>query len=89
MIKNLSIILFLLLIPAIGMLFTHEINWTIGDFLVMGILLSVLVFGIHYIKLKITKPNYRIALIVLLIVLFLLIWGELAVGIFNTAIAGS
>ena len=35
------------------------------------------------------QPDVRIALVALILVLFLLIWAELAVGIFGTPLAGS
>lgn len=79
----------LLLIQLIGMLFTSEINWSLGDFIVMGILLSGLGFICEFIFRKITNKTYKIGLFALIVIVFLLIWVELAVGIFNSPFAGS
>ena len=81
--------LLLLLIPLIGMLFSNEVNWSFFDFIIMGILILSLSFSIKQV-LKTTKnKNYRILIITVILILFLLIWAELAVGIFDTPFAGS
>ena len=91
--KKLLIILLgiigVLLIPAIAMLFTNEVNWSMGDFAVMGTLLLTAVFATEFIARKISNKKYRIAIIALLIGVFLLLWAELAVGLFNSPFAGS
>lgn len=78
----------LLLIPFIAMQFTDEVHWTVADFLVMGFLLISLGLLIELITRKISKTNQRIALYVVIIVVFLLIWAELAVGVFGTPFSG-
>jgi len=81
--------LLMLLLPLIGMFFSNEINWSFFDFIIMGILILSLSFSIKQV-LKTTKNiNYRILIIALILILFLLIWAELAVGIFDTPFAGS
>ncbi len=81
--------LLLLLFPLIGMFFSNEINWTFFDFIIMGILILSLSFGIKQV-LKTTKNRmFRILIIVLILMVFLLVWAELAVGIFDTPIAGT
>ena len=81
--------LLILLLPLIGMFFSNEINWSFFDFIIMGILILSLSFSIKQV-LKATKNiNYRILIIALILILFLLIWAELAVGIFDTLFAGS
>lgn len=79
----------LLLIPLIGMQFTSEINWSLSDFIAMGILLLGLGFTCEFIFRKITNKTYKLGLIALIVIVFLLIWIELAVGIFNSSFAGS
>lgn len=81
--------LLLLLIPLIGMMLTDEINWTVFDFIIMGVFLLLLGIGIDAIIRKTENKRNRILYIALLIVVFLLIWGELAVGIFGSPFAGS
>jgi len=78
----------LLLIPFIAMQFTNEVNWTLADFAVMGFLLVSLGLLFELITRKISKTNQRIALYVVIIVVFFLIWAELAVGIFGTPFSG-
>ena len=81
--------LLLLLLPLIGMFVSNEVNWSFLDFIVMGILILSFSFGIKQV-LKTTKNiKYRILIIGLILILFLLIWAELAVGIFGTPFAGS
>lgn len=79
----------LLLIPLIAMQFTSEVNWSPFDFIVMGALLVVVSSFIELVLRKVQKRDSRIAWIVLVFILFLLIWAELAVGIFGTPFAGS
>lgn len=81
--------LLLLLLPLIGMLVSDEINWSLFDFILMGGLLLSLSFGLKFILHKTTNIRYRILLIGILLLLFLLIWAELAVGIFGTPFAGN
>ena len=79
----------LLLIPLIAMQFSSEVNWSLGDFLVMGMLLLGVGLTFEIVLRKVPKKSYRIALMATIIILFLLIWAELAVGIFGTPFAGS
>ena len=81
--------LFLLLIPLIGMMFTDEINWSLSDFIVMGFLLILLGLGIHLVSTRTKNLKVRIFYILIVFLLFLLIWAELAVGIFDSPLAGS
>ena len=81
--------LLLLLLPLIGMFVSNEVNWSFFDFIVMGILILSLSFGIKQV-LKTTKnTKYRIFIIGIILILFLLTWAELAVGIFDSPLAGS
>jgi len=79
----------LLLIPLIVMQFTDEVSWNVLDFVVMGILLLVTGLLVEFVLRKVRKPNQRIALVVATVIVFLLIWAELAVGIFGTMFAGT
>jgi hypothetical protein len=79
----------LLLIPLIAMQFTEEVDWSPFDFLVMAILLLGTGLLCEFVLRKVKKTTYRIALVVTILIAFLLVWAELAVGIFGTPFAGS
>ncbi|MFE3869519.1 hypothetical protein ACFX5E_15750 [Flavobacterium sp. LS2P90] len=73
---------FLLLIPLIAMQFTDEVNWTLFDFTVAGVLLLSTGLACELVIRKVNKISLRIAICVTLLAMLLLIWAELAVGIF-------
>ena len=79
----------LLLMPLIGMQFSDEVNWSLMDFLIAGILLLGTGLICEFIMRKVKKKENRIVLILIALVLLLLIWIELAVGVFGTPFAGS
>lgn len=79
----------LLLIPLIAMQFSPEVNWSLLDFLVMGVLLLGVGLMLELVLRKVQKKHSRIVLIAFILIVFLLIWAELAVGIFGTPFAGS
>ena len=79
--------LLLLLIPMIGIKITDEINWSVLDFLIMGGFLLLVGKGINFVNSK--KMKNRIFYIGLMILIFILIWAELAVGVFGSPFAGS
>jgi peptidoglycan/LPS O-acetylase OafA/YrhL len=83
------IVVLLLLIPLIAMQFTTEVNWNLTDFIVAGILLSSVLLLIYYAKRKLQNSKYKVPIIIALFVMFLLIWAELAVGVFGTPLAGN
>ncbi len=85
----LSVIASILLIPSIAMQFTDEVSWTLSDFIIAGVLLLGTSFLLELILRKINKKQNRMILVVVTIALLLLIWMELAVGIFGTPFAGS
>ena len=80
--KILAITFILLLLPALGMLLTNEVQWKICDFIVMG----SLIFGFGslfiFVSSKVSDNN-RIFVAALFVVTFSLVWIELAVGIFT------
>ncbi len=82
-------VLSLLLIPLVAMQFTDQVDWSFGDFLVMAGLLFSLTMAVAVVRQKVREKTPRIGLIALLLLIFLLIWAELAVGIFGTFLAGS
>ena len=78
----------LLLIPLIAMQFTEEVNWTVLDFMVAGVLLFGIGVIFELVIRKIKNIKHRSIIHVALMIAFLLIWAELAVGIFGTPISG-
>lgn len=92
--KNKSLIIIviisvvLLLIPLIVMQFTDELIWTPVDFVIAGALLFGFGLLCELVIRKVKNISYRIAICVALLVLLLVIWGEIAGGIFGTPISG-
>jgi hypothetical protein len=81
--------LLFLLIPLIGTFVSDEINWSFFDFVIMGILILSLSFGIKQVLKSTKNTNYRILIIGIISIVFLLVKVELAVGIFGTRFAGN
>ncbi|ULC59235.1 hypothetical protein MBM09_15175 [Flaviramulus sp. BrNp1-15] len=79
----------LLVIPSIAMQFTEEVQWTLTDFISAGAMLYGTGLFYEFIITKIKKRKYRIFLTLAITIVLLLIWLELAVGIFGTPISGS
>lgn len=79
----------ILMVPLMAMQFTDEVQWNLFDFAVMGTLLAGTGFFIVLASRKIKNTNRRVVVIAGLLVAFLLIWAELAVGILGTPFAGS
>ena len=81
--------LLLLLFPLLGTLVSNEVNWSFFDFIVMGILILSMSFGIKQVIMTTKNTNYRVLIIgmILLVFILILIWVELAVGIFDTPFA--
>ena len=72
---------FLLLLPAIAMEFTSEVNWGPEDFIVMGAML-VAAAGACELALWMSPDwSYRLAFGLAIATAFLMVWSNLAVGI--------
>lgn len=85
----LTVVVIILLIPFIAMQFTEEVNWTVFDFLIAGVLLLGTGLMCEFVLRKASKTTYRIFICLVILLVFLLIWAELAVGIFGTPFGGS
>lgn len=79
----------LLLIPLIAMQFSSGVDWKAGDFLVMGVLLALTGLGCEMVLRKVRTTRNRILVCGAVVLAFLLVWAELAVGIFGSPFAGS
>lgn len=75
---------FLLLIPLIAMQFTDEVNWTIIDFVIAGGLLFGAGIISEIVLRKINSLNHKVGLLSAILIIVILIWIELAVGIFGS-----
>ena len=84
-----GIIAFLLAIPLVAMQFTNEVDWKLGDFIIMGALLTATGLAIELVTRKVKTANGRILLTIAILIVLFLIWAELAVGVFGTPFAGS
>ena len=73
----------LLLIPLVSMQFTSEVSWQLLDFIVAGVLLFIcgsVLLAIRYSTMRgLTKVFVGVTVLLVLV----LIWAELAVGIFH------
>ena len=79
----------LLLIPLIAMQFSNDVNWSLFDFVIAGVLLFGASLIFELVMRTIKKKQTRILLILILAAVLLLTWIELAVGLFGTPFTGS
>ena len=70
----------LLTIPLVAMLFSTEVHWTVGDFIVMAVLLFITGIGADLAYRTGKTPITKGILIAGAIFLLMLVWSTLAVG---------
>ena len=80
--------LLVLLFPLLGVIF-FELDWSGFDFLVMTLLILSLSIFINLIFCYLNSARLKFLLVFVVVFLFLLIWAELAVGVFGTPFAGN
>jgi hypothetical protein len=73
----------LLLIPLVAMQFTEEVVWTLSDFGVAGALLAGTGLVYELATRSLRSPRLRMIAGAVIVGAFLVIWAELAVGIFH------
>jgi hypothetical protein len=73
----------LLLIPLVA-----RFPWSRFDFILTGVLLLATGLICEVVLRRVTKIEYRIAICAAILLALLLIWIELAVGLFGTRFAG-
>ncbi|RPE81962.1 hypothetical protein [Vulcaniibacterium tengchongense] len=74
----------LLLLPAVAMRFTAEVNWTGADFAAMGLMLAV-ACGLYELGARLSgDPAYRAAFGIAVATGLLTVWANLAVGMFGS-----
>ena len=71
------------------MFLNAEVNWGLFDFIIMGLLLILVGVGINFIENRTQNLKKRILFIGVLILMFMIIWVELAVGVFGSPFAGN
>ena len=67
----------LLLIPYIAMRFTNEVNWTLSDFVVMGVMLLLTGFAIELSLRIVTRAWARAAAVAAVLFGFVMVCGTL------------
>jgi VIT1/CCC1 family predicted Fe2+/Mn2+ transporter len=85
--KNIAVIalvtVLLLLLPLVAMQFSDEVVWGPVDFVAAGTLLFGTGLTYELISRKVRGTKRRVAIGAMLLAMLLLIWAELAVGIFD------
>lgn len=79
----------LLCLPLIAMQLTEDVTWTLFDFIVAGALLLATGLMCELVLRKVKKIAYRIAICSVILAVLLIIWAELAVGMFGTQLGGT
>ena len=85
----LAVVAVILMIPLIAMQFSTEVNWTAFDFLVAGVLLLGTGLALELVLRKVSDRRSRLLLSMAVLAALVLVWLELAVGIFGSPLAGS
>ena len=78
----------LLSIPLIGGFVSEEVNWSAFEFLIGGSLIFV-VSTVEMLLWRSLPKKGRWPVMLLLMLLFAILWAEMAVGIFGSPLAGS
>lgn len=84
----LILVVLLLSIPFWASLIGDTVNWSWFDYTVMGVLLLLVGITAMFLYNNIKNKNKRWLYFMLLALVLFIIWAELAVGVFNTFIAG-
>lgn len=71
------------------MQFTEEVDWASRDFAIMAILIIGVGLSIDFAYRKVNSRILRVISLFIIFGIFVLIWAELAVGIFGTPFAGT
>ncbi len=74
----------ILMIPLIAMQFTQEVQWTLFDFAVMGILVFGTGSAYQFLAGRSSRTAYKGGAIIAVVASLLLVWMNLAVGIIGS-----
>ncbi len=83
-----AVTLFILMVPFISMWPLDEFDWGFADFVSAGAIIFGTGLLLDLVARKVDK-KYRLLGVIGIILVFFLLWAELAVGIFNSPIAGN
>jgi len=86
--KNIIYSLILLLIPFILNKSIEGFNWKLSDFVMMCALIFSCLSLVDFFKRK-YRGKSKILAIIIITMVFILLWIELAVGIFGSPLAGN
>jgi len=81
-------VVFLLSLPLVAMQFTTEVNWSVSDFMVAAFLLGTTGLVSEMILRMVKHAKHRLILCGVTLLCLLIVWIELAVGVFGTPFAG-
>lgn len=88
--RTLAVTALLLLVVAIAeRLQPSEVNWSGFDYLIAGLLVFTAGFTLETVMHRWRQHKMRWWIIAVVLLIFVLLWLELAVGIFGSPIAGS
>ena len=87
--KKIVICISLLVFPLFFNIILDDFNWSIFDFAVMGFMLFFVGIALELVSSLVKGGKKKEILYGLIILLFLLLWAELGVGIFNSPISGN
>ena len=79
----------ILLLLALGNAASGDWNWDETDFIVVGILLTLTGAALEFAMAKVKTFNQRVLAGFVILIVCMLIWAELAVGLFGTPFAGN
>jgi len=71
----------LLLLPWVALQFSTEINWDLIDFVVFGGMLVIACGATELAAWRISNRRHRLMAGLIIVLAFLLVWAELAVGL--------
>ncbi len=79
----------LLLIPLVAMVFSDGADWSLSDFILAGLLIGTTGLGFELLARSSKNDRSKLIISIVLALIFVLVWAELAVGLFGTPFAGN
>ena len=82
-------VVLLLAVVYAAMRLSGEVKWSVFDFAFAGVLLLGTGVVIEFVLRRVQKTTHRLAIGAGILFLLVIVWAELAVGLFGTPLAGS